>query len=455
VHCCSALGAVSRQRILLLCVFYAWTSGVAPLGVTLFVSFTTLKRPPSVARQAAIKVGTKRASLATLNSSVKQRREEKMRSKIGAAAIGIATVTAVAVVGNAVAQEKDGWKGAPRTFLWNSGPIQFTETAKYKKNPPWTIAVANASISNVWAVGWLHSLQYIAAQRKDVIKQLIVTDANDDANKQVADIQDLLQRKPDLLLVRPATAQALDPAVTRAMKSGVPVVLSDRSITSDNYLSLVNADDWSLGRNMAQWIAETLKGKGNIVMIAGIAGASPAENRIKAAHEVFDTYPDIKILDLQYTDWSPAKGKTVMAALIQKYGKQIDAVWSDHGLEGSGAIEAFVDAGYKDGEIPPITCADLNGCLTLAVKHKVPLMNFDYPPKMGGVSLEVALSVLRGVPVPKHYVISSEISISKGHETASVKADRWLEDYAQMNKSDDFIVSTGIPNYDPKTFKVE
>ena len=40
------------------------------------------------------------------------------------------------------------------------------------------------------------------------------------------------------------------------MKSGVPVVLSDRSVTSDNYLSLVNADDWSLGRHMAQWIAD-------------------------------------------------------------------------------------------------------------------------------------------------------------------------------------------------------
>ena len=145
-------------------------------------------------------------------------------------------------------QEKDGWKGAARTFLWNSGPIQFTETSKFKKNPPWTIAVANASISNVWAVGWLHSLQYVAAKHKDVIKQLIVTDANDDLNKQVADIQDLLQRKPDLLIVRPATAQALDPACHRAMKSGVPVVLSDRSITSDNYISLVNADDWSLGR---------------------------------------------------------------------------------------------------------------------------------------------------------------------------------------------------------------
>ena len=145
-------------------------------------------------------------------------------------------------------------------------------------------------------------MQYIAAKHKDAIKQLLVTDANDDANKQVADIQDLLQRKPDLLIVRPATAQALDPAVSRAMKSGVPVILSDRSISSENYISLVNADDWSVGRISAQWIAETLKGKGNIIMIAGIAGASPAENRIKAAHEVFDTYPDIKILDLQYTD---------------------------------------------------------------------------------------------------------------------------------------------------------
>jgi ribose transport system substrate-binding protein len=85
----------------------------------------------------------------------------------------------------------------------------------------------------------------------------------------------------------------------------------------------------------------------------------------------------------------------------------------------------------------------------------VPLMNFDYPPEMGGVSLEVALDVLQGIPVPKHYVISSNISISKGYETASVKADRWVEDYAQMNKPDDFIVSTGIPNYDPKTFRVE
>lgn len=57
-----------------------------------------------------------------------------MRRMIGAAAIGIAGIVGVAAVSDAADQEKDGWKGAPRTFLWNSGPIQFTETAKFKKS---------------------------------------------------------------------------------------------------------------------------------------------------------------------------------------------------------------------------------------------------------------------------------------------------------------------------------
>ena len=101
---------------------------------------------------------------------------------------------------------------------------------------------------------------------------------------------------------------------------------------------------------------------------------------------MFDKYPGIEILELQYTDWSPAKGEQVMSALIQKYGDEIDAVWSDHGLQGSGAIEAFVAAGYGKGEIPPNACADLDACVKLAVEYDVPVINFDYPPAMGADS---------------------------------------------------------------------
>ena len=357
----------------------------------------------------------------------------------------------------ATAQEaKDGYKGKPRPLLWASRDLEYVDTSKFKKDGPYVIGFSNASISNIWRVGLLHSIQQAAADNKDKISKLIITDANDDPSKQVSDVQDLLQRGLDLLIVSPATAQALDPIVSQAMDQGVPVVLVDRRVSGDNYVSFVTASDQALGRTMAQWMAERMGGKGNVLMIAGIAGASPAELRIAAAKQVFAEFPDIKILDLQYSDWSPAKGKQVMAAMIQKYGDQINGVWNDSGLQGSGALEAFVEAGWADGKIPPITCADLNGCVKQAVQHKVPVMSFDYPPGMGYDSVMVALKVLAGTPVPKQYEVNADIAISKGDETVSVKADRWVEDYARLDRPNDLILSTGLgPDYDPSTFSAD
>jgi len=365
---------------------------------------------------------------------------------------GLLTVTTT----TALSQETKGsYTGTPRALLWSTQDLEYVDTTKYKKDGPYVIGFSNASISNIWRVGLLHSIQQAAADNKDKIKQLLITDANDDPANQVADVQDLLQRGVDLLIVSAATAQALDPVVQQAMNQGVPVVLVDRRVSSENFVSFVTASDLVTGRLMAQWMVEKLGGKGSIVMIAGIAGASPAELRIAAAKKVFAQYPDIEILDLQYTDWSPAKGKEVMSALIQTYGDRIQGVWSDHGLEGSGAIEAFVEAGWE-GRIPPITCADLNGCLKLAVEHDVPVMNYDYPPAMGGMAVELALDVLAGKPVPHQFEVNANISISKGDETTSVKADQWVEDYARLDRPNDFILSTGLgSDYDPQSFAVD
>jgi len=334
--------------------------------------------------------------------------------------------------------------------------VEFFDAAKFKKEPPYVIGFSNASISNIWRVGMLHAIQQAAADNKDKISKLLVTDANDDPAKQVSDIQDLIERDVDLLIVSAATADALDRAVTGAMRQNIPVVMVDRRVTSDNFVSFVTASDYALGRHTALWLVETLGGKGNIVMLPGIAGASPAELRIAAAREVFNQYPDIKILDMQYTDWSPAKGKQVASALIQRFGKDIDGVWNDSGLQGSGSIEAFVAAGYKDGEIPPHTCGDLNGCVKLAVQHKVPAINFDYPPSMGYESVLVALDVLAGKTVAKKFEINADVVVSKGYETTSIRADRWVEDYAAMNRPNEIILSTGLgKDYDPNTFKVD
>jgi ribose transport system substrate-binding protein len=385
-------------------------------------------------------------------------REVEMRRwslKVAATCAALAT----SFVGAALAQDadkRDGYHGAPRTEIWSPVPLQYTDTAKYKKAPPYVVGFSNASVDNTWRLAQLHAIEAAAAKHKDVIKQLIITDANNNPSKQVSDVEDLLQRGVDILLISASKADALDPVVTRAMKSGVPVIMVDRRVTSDNFVSFVTASDQVTGRLFAQWLVEKLHGKGNIIMLPGQAGASPAEIRIAAAKSIFNQYPDIKILDMQYTDWNPAKAKSIVSAMIQKYGDKINGIWNDSGVQGGGSIEAFVAAGYKPGTIPPATCADLNGCLRMAIENKVPVLNFDYPPAMGGAAVELALQVLSGASVPKLYFVNSNVVVSKGDETPSVRADMWAEDYVRLDKPMDLILSSGLgPNYDPKTFAAD
>ncbi len=187
-----------------------------------------------------------------------------------------------------------------------------------------------------------------------------------------------------------------------------------------------------------------------------MAGASPDTNRVVPAMEIFKQYPDIKVLDRVYSDFSSAKGKTVMAAMIQKYGDQINGVFGQFGGQVSGSIEAFIDAGYGEGKIPAHTSTDYNGPLKLALQYKFPLFNFDYPPAMGAESVEVALNVLAGLPVAKIHSINSQLTLTRGDETPSVKADQWADDYVIPSKPNDYLLSGGLgADYDPATFKVQ
>jgi ribose transport system substrate-binding protein len=383
------------------------------------------------------------------------RRQALASGLVGAAAAAAGAIAPVAPA--CAASGALGYAGLPRTFLWNPAFNALVDTAKFKKPGPYTIGFSNASQADLWLVTFFHGVEWAAEKNAAKLKKFIVTDANGDPAKQVSDIQDLLNQGVDLLLVNPATADALDPIVGRAMRSGVPVVTAARRVqTDDNFVSFVTASDTALARLSASWLAEHLGGKGKIVLLPGLAGASPAEMRLQAAKEVFAQFPGIEILDTQYTGWSPANGKQIMSAVIQRHGKAISGVWADSGLQGSGSVEAFLNAGYKSKEIPPHTGGDLNRMYKLAIEQKFPFCGIDYTPSIGIAALDLALNVLQGAAVPKRLDVNFQIVLSEGAETASIKADVQLKDYVALDKPDDFIMGHGMgPSYDPKTFKAK
>lgn len=315
-------------------------------------------------------------------------------------------------------------------FLWQLGVAMAAEpryefikvdTTKYKKHRPWKIGFSNASVSNSWRVFFFQEIKQEMARFPEV--ELIVTDAMDSPSKQVSDIEDLMARGIDLLFLSPCTAKPLTPIAERVMNKGIPVITVDRGIASDNYVSFVHSSHFYMGRTQATWLVKQLKGKGNVVLLGGIAGATPAEERVKGALSVLNQYPDIKVLAVKYCDWSPVKGKQVMADLIVRFPK-IDGIWSGSALQGSGAVEAYLDAGKP---VPPITGEDMNRFLKQWKKLGLKAVSVSNPVWQGAIGARVCIDVLEGVPV-SHY-----IDVGR-----TVVTEEELDRYVDMDAPDDW-----------------
>jgi len=308
-------------------------------------------------------------------------------------------------------------------------PEGMVDTTAYKKDGPYTVCFSNASVSNSWRVAMNAHVDYQIEQatNEGLIKEYIYTDANDDPNKQIADIEDLMTKGCDVLIVSASTGEALTPVVEKAMDAGIPVVTLDRNIVSDKYVTFVEQNSCDMGATQAKWLAEKLGGKGKIVLLSGLAGATPAEDRLRCAQEEFAKYPDIEVLAQEYAQWSPVEGKKIMANWLVTY-PQIDGVWADSGLQASGAVEAFQEAGK---EIPPITGEDWNRYLKMWKELGFPGYGVSFNTQMGAEAVKVALDIVQGKEVP-HYVNLPKLIID---ETT-------LDKYVRMDLPDDYWASS-------------
>jgi len=279
---------------------------------------------------------------------------------------------------------------------------QTYDTAKFKKNGPYKIALASQGPTNSWATLFdAHARWRVAQLGKDVVSELLYADANGSADKQVPQVEDLLSQNPDILILVPMGSAALSAPVERVMAAGVPVILCASTVDTDNFVTEVGTNLYRRGQADAEWLVQQLGGKGNIVQMDGIAGVSTAEIGKQGAKDTWAKNPGIKVLDAQYGNWSTAEAKKLMEQWIAKYGKdtKIDGIWANGAQMAMGIMSAYLDAKLP---IPPIAGGEyFNGFLRMASENKLPFHATQYPPSMSVLCVDTAIKVLKGEPVKR------------------------------------------------------
>ena len=99
--------------------------------------------------------------------------------------------------------------------------------------------------------------------------ELVVKDASLSSEKQKEQIQELINDKIDLLIASPAEAEPIAPVIDKAYAAGIPVILVDRNTLSKNYTAFIGASNYKIGLDAGAYANTLLKGKGNVMEIAG------------------------------------------------------------------------------------------------------------------------------------------------------------------------------------------
>ena len=249
---------------------------------------------------------------------------------------------------------------------------------------------------NFWAQKAIKDWQ---AKDKNIEFYLVTADS---PAKQVNDVEDLMVKGINALVILAHDSAPLTPVVKKAYEKGIYVVSVDRGLTEEVQDVYIAGDNPGMGRASAEWLGKALGGKGDIVVLEGIPCVINSE-RVDSFKEVMTKkYPGIKILDSQPAYWDTQKGLEIMTNYLQKY-KKIDAVWAQDDDVLVGVLQAYKESGRKDIKY------FLGGAGSKVMIKKIidgdPLVQADvtYPPSMIATGISLAVYGSRNQPLPGFY----------------------------------------------------
>lgn len=306
------------------------------------------------------------------------------------------------------------------------------------------IFLSMSYIGNDWQAEAANMIKAMAAHKDMADKvDLQIQVAGPNAQRQIQQINAMVQQGADAIVVFPISPTALNSVVKNACAKGVKVFAYDAEITEECAYN-ISIDQEEAGRVTAQWLVDKLDGKGDIVVITGVPGTSVDTLRTKAAKEVFDKHPDINIVAEAVGMWSQAVARTELSKILAtRSWESINGLWMQVGCYTANAMQLEADKtpeqllpcageGANGGRIqmlPQGTEVEGGSCPYCPLG--APRISYASPPYSGALALKMAVKALEGEDVPQ--VITLPLPIVTNDTVKYCETGSWAEMAAGCN----------------------
>ncbi len=235
-----------------------------------------------------------------------------------------------------------------------------------------------------------------------------------DVEKQMQIVENLIQKRVDALCLAPSGSRELVPAVVKANRAGIPVVVLDTRIdpaalreAGGKVLTFIGSDNFEGGKVAGSYIVEHMRGSGRVAILEGIPGHETGDARRRGFHSVVDQAPGIKVVASQTANWERDQGFNVFQNMLQAH-PDVQALFACNDLMALGAVEAIAAAG-KTGQILVVGFDAVKDARDAIRRGSMAASVAQHPGEMGRIGVESAYHALRGESVPDYIPVKIEL----------------------------------------------
>lgn len=258
--------------------------------------------------------------------------------------------------------------------------------------------------------------------------------ANDNLQKQIADIEDIIAQDVDVLILNPKDPKALMPSTDKAMKAGIPVIIIDNPMDpAANYTTLVTSDNFTIGQLVGEWTAANKFSNkdAKMAIISGQKGSLASDLRRTGFITGFTEETlrqkagyTLNVVTQAFGGWGTPGGQTAMEDILVAF-PDINLLVAENDAMAIGALQAIQEAGKED-QIEVVACADgQKEAFQLIKEGKYGATGLNSPTIASKTAVEVALKVMAGEQV-KQTVYTPAVAITEEN------VDEWYDPNAKF-----------------------